>query len=122
MLNNIVKKIFGDRHSKDQKLLWPVVEEIKEEYEKIKNLSDDELKAKTPEFKQQIQDYTAEIRGEIEALKLKLQSDEDFDRHAAYDELDKLEEDLNDKYEEILDQLLPEAFAVIKSTCERLVG
>ena len=122
MLNNIVKKIFGDRHSKDHKLLWPVVEEIKEEYEKIKNLSNDELIAKTPEFKQQIQDYTADIRGEIEALKLKLQSDEDFDRHAAYDDLDKLEENLNDKYEEILDQILPEAFAVVKITCERLVG
>ncbi len=122
MLNNIVKKIFGDKHAKDHKLLWPIVEEIKEEYEKIKNLSDEELKAKTPEFKQQIQDYTAEIRNEIDALKLKLQSDEEFDRHAAYDELDKLEEDLNDKYEEILDQLLPEAFAVVKLTCERLVG
>ncbi len=122
MLNNIVKKIFGDKHAKDHKLLWPIVKEINEEYEKIKDLSDDELKAKTPEFKQQIQDYTAEIRGEIEALKLKLQSDEDFDRHAAYDELDKLEEDLNDKYEEILDQILPEAFAVVKLTCEKLVG
>ncbi len=122
MLNNIVKKLFGDKHAKDQKLLWPIVNEINEEYEKIKNLSDDELKAKTPEFKQNIQDYTAEIRGRIEEMKKRLQSDEDFDRHTAYDDLDKLEEELNDKYEDILDQILPEAFAVVKLTCEKLVG
>ncbi len=122
MLNNIVKKLFGDKHAKDHKLLWPIVKEINEEYEKIKNFTEDELKAKTPEFKQTIKDYTAEIQAQIDELKLKLQSDEDFDRHAAYDELDKLEEDLNEKYEDILDQLLPQAFAVVKLTCEKLVG
>ncbi len=119
---NLVKKLFGDKHAKDHKLLWPIVNEIKDEYEKIKNLSEDELKAKTPEFKLKIQEYTSEIRREIEQLKQKLQSDEEFDRHAAYDDLDKLEETLNEKYEEILDQLLPEAFAVVKATCEKLVG
>jgi preprotein translocase subunit SecA len=119
---NIIKKIFGDKHSKNVNELWPVVEEINEEYEKLKGLSDDELKAKTPEFKGKIEDYTAELRGKIEEIKTHLQSNEDFDRHTAYDELDKLNEELNDKYEEILDQLLPEAFAVVKITCERLVG
>lgn len=118
----ILKKLFGDKHSKDIKLLWPVVEEINEEYEKIKNLSDEELKAKTPEFKEKIQAYITEIRQKIDELKVRLQSDEDFDRHSAYDELDKLEDELHEKYEEILDEILPEAFAVIKATCERLVG
>ena len=51
----ILKKIFGDKHTKDTKLLWPVVDEIKEEYEKIKDLTEDELKAKTVEFKEKIQ-------------------------------------------------------------------
>jgi len=119
---NIIKKIFGDKHSKDVKELWPIVEEINEEYEKIKDLSDDELRGKTDEFKQRIQDFTAEIRQNIEQLKIRLQSDEDFDRQTVYDELDKLEEQLNDQYEDILDQILPEAFAVVKSTCQRLVG
>ena len=118
----IFKKIFGDKHAKDWKLLWPVVEEINEEYEKIKNLSDFELKAKTLEFKERIQEYTAETRKNIEDLKTRLHSDEEFDRNAAYDEMDDLKEQLNEKYEGILDELLPAAFAVVKATCERLVG
>ena len=119
---NLFKKVFGDKHSKDQKLLWPVVEEIKEEYEKIKSLSDDELRAKTQEFKDKIQEHTAELRTNIDELKTKLQSNEEFDRHGIYEEIDSLEEVLEEKYEEILDEILPEAFAVVKSTCERLVG
>ena len=119
---NIVKKIFGDKHEKNLKLLWPVVNEINHEYEKLKQLSDDELRAKTQEFKDKIKEFTAETRKQIDELKEKLQSDEEFDRAAAYDELDALEEKLNEEYEEILSQILPEAFAVVKSTCERLVG
>ena len=119
---NIVKKIFGDKHSKDFKLLWPIVEEINEEYEKIKNLSDDELKAKTGEFKEKIQNHVAETKQKIAEIKERLHSDEEFDRQSAYDELDNLEEELNENYEEILDEILPEAFAVIKLTCEKLLG
>lgn len=119
---NIVKKIFGDKHEKNLKLLWPIVEEINQEYEKLKKLSDDELRAKTQEFKNKINEYTAETRNRIDELKEKLQSDEEFDRTATYDELDELNEKLDEEYEEILNQILPEAFAVVKSTCERLVG
>jgi len=119
---NILKKVFGDKHAKDVKLLTPIVEEINAEYEKIKNLSDDELRGKTAEFKERIQNHTADLRKSIDELKARLQSDEEFDRNAAYDELDELEDELHEKYEEILDELLPEAFAVVKATCERLVG
>ena len=119
---NIVKKIFGDKHEKSLKLLWPYVDEINQEYEKLKSLTDDELRAKTEEFKKQINEYTADTRKQIDELKVKLQSDEDFDRGPVYDELDNLAEKLNEEYEEILNQLLPEAFAVVKSTCERLLG
>ena len=118
----LIKKIFGDKSEKDVKELWPVVQEINEEYEKLKNLSDDELKAKTAEFKEKINNYTDVTRKAIGELRAKLQSDEEFDRQAAYDEVDALEDKLIDEYEEILNQLLPEAFAVIKSTCERLLG
>lgn len=116
------KKIFGDKHEKDLKSIWPVVDEINSEYEKIRNLSDEELINKTKEFKEKIKAHTDETRQKIDELKTKLQSDEDFDRQATYDELDELEETLNEQYEEILDELLPEAFAVVKSTCQRLVG
>ena len=119
---NIIKKVFGDKHEKVVKPYWPVVDEINQHYEELKNLSDDELKAKTQEFKDKIQERTAETRNKIDELKKQLQSNEEFDRQAVYDEIDKLNDQLNDEYEEILDELLPEAFAVVKSTCERLVG
>ncbi len=119
---NIIKKVFGDKKAKDVKILSPIVDEINQEYDKIKNLTEDELKAKTPEFKLKIQEYTSETHSKIDEIKAKLQSDEDFDRNSAYDDLEALEEELDEKYEEILDQLLPEAFSVIKLTCERLLG
>jgi preprotein translocase subunit SecA len=69
------------------KVLWPIVDEINGHYETIKNLTDDELKNKTKEFKEKIQTHTEETRKQIAELKTRLQSDEDFDRNAAYDEL-----------------------------------
>ena len=118
----IVKKIFGDKHAKNIKELSPIVDEIIQEYEKIKDLSDDELRQKTVEFKEKIQNETSELREQIDEIKKQLQSDEDFDRQKIYDELDSLEEELNDNYESILDEILPEAFAVIKATCKKLLG
>ena len=118
----LIKKLFGDKHEKDLKVLWPIVTEINSHYETIKNLTDDELVNKTKEFREKIQTHTEETRKNINELKTRLQSDEEFDRNTAYDVLDELEEKLNDEYEEILDELLPEAYAVVKSTCQRLVG
>jgi len=119
---NFLKKLFPDKKTKDASLLQPIVDEILVEYEKLQNLTDDELRAKTEQFKQKIKDESAEIREKIDDLNQRLQSNEDFDRHQAYDDLDILNEELNDKYEEILDAILPEAFAVVKDTCRRLIG
>ena len=69
---NIIKKIFGDKHEKDLKVLWPIVDEINTHYEAIKNLTDDELRNKTKEFKEKIQTHTEETRKQIEELKSKL--------------------------------------------------
>ena len=77
MLNlKIVKKIFGDKYAKNIKELSPVVDEINQEYEKIKDLSDDELRQKTVEFKEKIQNETSELREQIDEIKKQLQSDE----------------------------------------------
>ena len=118
----IIKKLFGDKHEKDLKVILPIVDEINGYYETIKNLTNDELKSKTTEFKEKIKAHTEETHNLIAELKKRLQSDEEFDRNAAYDELDGLEDKLSDEYEEILDEILPEAYAVVKSTCQRLVG
>ncbi len=119
---NILKKIFGDKKERDIKLLWPVVDEINNFYNEFKHLTDSQLQQKTIEFKDIINERTVDLRNKINEIKTKLQSNEDFDRKAAYDELDELNESLDEKYEEILNELLPQAFAVVKSTCERLVG
>jgi preprotein translocase subunit SecA len=119
---NLFKKIFGDKHEKDLKSLWPIVPEINKHHEEFKKLSDDELRYKTAELKGIIQERTLETRNKIEEIKKRLQSDEDFDRTSAYDEIEELEDQLDDEYETLLDELLPEAFAVVKSTCERLYG
>lgn len=120
---NVIKKIFGDKHSKNIKELWPIVEQINEEYEKIKDIGDEDLIKKTAEFKERINAHTEGTRNRISEIKLRLQSnDEDFDRQELYDEIDVLEDELNEQYEDILAEILPEAFAVVKSTCQRLVG
>ena len=61
----LIKKLFGDKHEKDLKVLWPIVEEINSYYETIKNLTNDELKNKTNEFKEKIQAHTEETRKNI---------------------------------------------------------
>lgn len=123
MLSGILKKVFGDKNAKALKELWPIVDKINIEYNKIKELSDDQLKAKTVEFKEKIQNETLEIRKRIDELNEQLRSDEVVkDTEKIRDEIDELNEDLDEKYEEILDEILPEAFAVIKATCERLLG
>jgi len=123
MFNSLIKKIFGDKNSKAMESLWPIVEKINNEYQKLSDLSDEELKNMTTQFKEKLSNETAEIREKIEALKDELKSNEaDIQRHDIYDELDELEEQLDEKYEEILDEILPQAFAVVKDTCRRLVG
>ncbi|MCK9281817.1 MAG: preprotein translocase subunit SecA [Melioribacteraceae bacterium] len=103
--------------------VYPIVDEINEEYEKLKDLSDDELKAKTAEFKNRINEATEELRTEIDKFKTIIRDDSfEGDKHSIYDDVERLEKELNEKYDEILDELLPEAFAVVKDTCRRLVG
>lgn len=123
MFSSLAKKLFGDKNAKIVKELWPLVDQINEEYSKLQNLSDNELRAKTAEFKEKIQNETKELRDQLNELKYKLTIDEiEEDKHAIYDQIDALDKQLTDKYEEILDEILPGAFAVVKDTCRRLVG
>ena len=123
MLGSLLKKIFGDKNVRATSELWPVVQLINAEYEKLSSLTDEELKNKTVEFKQRIYDYTRDIIEPLNELKEKLQKVElSEEKHSLYDEIEILENDLTEKYKEILDELLPEAFAVVKDTCRRLCG
>ena len=117
-----LKKLMGDKATRDMKAINPIVQKIHQAYETIKELSNDELRAKTLEFKQKIADYLAEEEKKIKELKDKLASEPDMDpeeKEKIYDQIDKLEKQQYDKSQDILDELLPEAFAVMKETARR---
>ncbi|MGA3245781.1 MAG: preprotein translocase subunit SecA, partial [Bacteroidota bacterium] len=117
------KNLFGSKHERDVQSLWPVVAEINAFTETLQGLTDDELKAKTPEFRQRIDEATAEIKDEIAKLQERLKEDIPFsEREGIYNELDELNKHLDATIRETLDEILPEAFAVVKETCRRLVG
>ncbi len=118
------KNIFGSKHEKDARLLEPIVVEINKHFESFAALSDDELRGKTLEFKDRIAEARAPIDKEIaekkEALK---QSNVPYaEREQIYADIDELNKELDDTIAHTLDELLPEAFAVVKDTCRRLVG
>ncbi len=123
MISTLLKRIFGDKNTRAIKDYWPIVDQINLEFEKLQNLTDDELRAKTAEFKKRISDATMDIQTPLAEFKNKLLNDQFVeDKHAIYNEIERLENELTDRYEEVLNEILPEAFAVVKDTCRRLVG
>ena len=117
------KKLFGSKHERDVKDLWPAVGQINAIYEKLSELSDDELRAKTVEFRRKIDADTEETKAEIAKLQATLKEDVSFaEREKVYADLDDLNKELDETIQESLNEILPEAFAVVKETCRRLVG
>lgn len=121
MIKSILNKIFGDKSQKDLKELTPYVGLINEQYEKLSSISNEELRNKTAEFKAKIKDYTKEIEDEIAALRTKAESSETSvnEKETLFEQIEKKEKEADEKIEEILMDLLPEAFAVIKETARR---
>ncbi|MDD3078156.1 MAG: preprotein translocase subunit SecA [Paludibacter sp.] len=117
--NDILKKLFGNKAQRDLKEIAPYVEKIKEAYEHIKTLSNDELRAKSESLKQHIKDYVATEVQRINELRESIESLEINEREKAYTEIDKLEKEVTEKYEKVLDEILPEAFAIMKDTARR---
>ncbi len=116
------KKIIGDKSSRDKKTITPAVNKVKEAYEHIKTLSNDELRAKTLEFKQKIADHTKEEETELSGLQKQIEEDYNLstaEKEKIYEKQDKLKKDLYEKTQHILDDLLPEAFSVMKETARR---
>ncbi len=119
----IIKKIFGTKQDKDVKLLQPIVDEINEKYNKLHNLSDEELKAKTDEFRELIKENSAELEKEKKELENKLATDamtadEIADTH---ERIKQIDEEIFETINETLNEILPEAYAVVKEVCKRLV-
>jgi preprotein translocase subunit SecA len=120
---DVLKKIFGGKHEKDVRLLRPIVDEINEHCAELEKLSDEQLQAKTAEFRGRIQEGVRQIEEKLLALRASLNDDlESGVRESIHDEIEQLEKERNDVTAEILDDILPEAYAVVKDACRRLVG
>ncbi|MGA6120669.1 preprotein translocase subunit SecA [Sphingobacterium anhuiense] len=116
-----LSKLFGSKSERDIKAVQPIVEKIKSEYEQLSPLSDDELRGKTADFKNRIKGYLADIDKEISTLKAEAEDDnlDMSQKTAIYESVDKLSKDRDKKLEEVLMDILPEAFAVVKETSRR---
>ncbi len=123
ILDSILKTFVGDKSKKDIKEIQPRVELIKQAAKAIEGLSNDELRAKTIEFKNKINEARAAINDKIEQLKEEANTAEDIDRKEdIYAEIDKLKEEAYEATEKALDDILPEAYAVVKETATRFAN
>ncbi|MBP7151950.1 MAG: preprotein translocase subunit SecA [Paludibacteraceae bacterium] len=118
-LNNFLKKILGNKAQRDLKEIEPIVEKIQAVYPEIKSLSNDDLRARTADLKERIQEFVAPEKNRIQELKNSIEETEIDLREKIYNEIDKLEKEVIDKQEKILNDILPEAFNIMKETARR---
>ena len=122
IVNNLLKLFVGDKTKKDLKSILPLVDAIKGHENAFNQLSNDELRAKTVEFKERIKAARLEFDREIEEHRASIEALEDIDeRERLYNRIDTLEKDALVVTEEVLLELLPEAFAAVKETATRFV-
>lgn len=119
--NDILKSLFGNKSDRDMKELMPIVAKVNAEWEKLKSISADELRAVAEDMKKEVREYIGEEENEIAALKRKVEEERPAieEREEIYDRIDKLEEQIDKKVEEVLTGLMPKAFAVMKETARR---
>ena len=118
---SFIAKLFGNKKDRDVKDLQPYAKKINAEYAKLSSLSDDELRAKTDTFRERIQSHVKEISDQIDQKKKEAESTTDImAKDGIYTEVEKLTKERNEKFEEVLEELIPEAFAVVKETARRL--
>ena len=119
-LANLIKSVFGSKAERDYKAVKPILDKVLASYETIDKLSDDELRAHSARLRQHMIDVEAPFENRIAEIKAKL--DEDLpisEKVKLAEESDKLVKDEDDAIEKALDEILPEAFAIVKSTARR---
>lgn len=122
LIKGITKAFGGNKSDRDLREVTPVVEHVNRWFQEYQTLSNDELRGKTQEFIDRINEYLKDIDQEIaEANRVLSETPEDHAdaRDGLFHQLDELEKSRDSKLEEILDQILPEAFAVVKETAKR---
>lgn len=117
-----VQKVIGSKSERDIKEITPIVEQIKASFATLQSISDEELRAKTAGFKKQIDAAVAPQREEIESIRKRMEDHPEMEineKEALYEQIDAIEEDITAKIEDVLNEILPEAFAVVKETGRR---
>lgn len=117
-----VSKLFGNKSERDIRDIQPIVDNIHKAYESISQLSADGLRAKTIEFKQRIQKAIEAENTQIQELRTAIENNPDMEvgeKEKNYDTIDQLKKTITAKIEVVLNELLPEAFAVMKETAKR---
>ena len=117
--NDFLSKIFGNKSTRDMKEIQPWVEKAKKAYENISKLSNDELRAKTEELKRIIRESAKQESEKLSELKAKIEGTPIENREPLFEQIDKLEKEILDRYEEALNEVLPDAFAIVKDTARR---
>ena len=117
--NKFLKSLFGDKSSRDMRLIQPLVETVKKAYPDIQKLSNDELRAKTKEIQKYVQDSAKEQKNKIAELKAKIEETAIDEREPIFEEIDKLEKEALEIYEKALNEVMPTAFSIVKDTARR---
>ena len=117
--NSIITKLFGNKSTRDMKLIQPIVEKVKEAYPAIDALDNDALRAKTKELQEKVQHSADDVKEKIKELKAKVEETPIEKRFDIFNHIDKLEKEVLDRMEVALNEVLPEAFAIVKSTARR---
>ena len=117
--NKFLKSLFGDKSSRDMKLIQPLVEEVKKAYPEIQALSNDELRAKSKEIQKYVQESAREQKEKIAELKATIEDTPIDEREAIFNQIDKLEKEALDIYEKALNEVMPVAFSIVKDTARR---
>ena len=119
-LVDIIKKVFGTKSDRDMKQVKPILDKVLAAYESIDKLSNDELRAKTEELKKKLRDGEAPFEKRIAEIKEELEKDIPVSqKESLATESDKLVKDEDAEIEKLLNEILPEAFAIMKSTARR---
>ena len=122
ILNSVIKIFVGDKQQKDLKILQPIVEKVTAFNSSLSELTNDELRAKTAEFKQRIAEKTNTFSDQIIALEQEAKEAEIDRQEAIFSEIDNLKNEAYEASEEVLNEIMPEAFAVVKETAKRFVN
>ncbi|MBR4191071.1 MAG: preprotein translocase subunit SecA [Prevotella sp.] len=117
--NKILKSLFGDKSSRDMKLIQPLVEKVKAVSPKVEALDNDALRQRTKELQQQVQSSATEQKNRIAELKAKIEDTPIDERADIFAQIDKIEKEVLDIYEKALDEVMPEVFAIVKETARR---